>query len=103
MRQIRGLLAGYLLIALLAGWPIASIAAAGAIARWNGCTLHEGFVNPCPVGGWDIGGTLYTMSVMGWFLIVSIPLGVVALAVWTTAWLLWAIVRRRRRAPTVRR
>ena len=99
MRRIHGLLAGYLLIALFAGWPIASVAAAGTIAGWNGCTLHEGYANPCVVGGWDLGGTLYTMSVLGWFMIATIPLGVVAFAGWTTVWFVWRMVERRRSGP----
>jgi hypothetical protein len=95
MRTIRGLLAGYLLIALCAGWPIATVATAGAIARWNGCTLHEGAAHPCLVGGWNLGGTLYTMSVLGWFMIATIPLGVVAFVGWTTVWLVWRTFQKR--------
>ena len=96
VRKIRGLLIGYAVIALAAGWPIASVAIAGTIAAWNGCTLHEGFVNPCVVGGRDIGETLYAMGVMGWFMIATIPLGFIAFVVWTIGWLLWAKRRQRR-------
>ncbi|MGH9201104.1 MAG: hypothetical protein ACRD2A_07700, partial [Vicinamibacterales bacterium] len=54
VRKIRGLLIGYAVIALFTGWPILSVVIAGTIASWNGCTLHEGFVNPCVVNGRDI-------------------------------------------------
>ena len=87
MRRIRGLLIGYLVIAVLAGWPVASVVAAGLIASWNGCTLHEGFTNPCIVNGTDIGGTLYSMGVMGWFMIATIPLAAIGFVVWTVTWI----------------
>jgi hypothetical protein len=96
VREIRGLLIGYAVIALLAGWPILSVVTAGVIASWNGCTLNEGGVNPCVVSGRDIGGTLYSMGVMGWFMIATIPLGVVAALAWTIGWLIRASVKRRR-------
>jgi hypothetical protein len=93
--RIRGLLIGYAVIALLAGWPIASVIVAGTIASWNGCTLHEGFVNPCVVNGKDIGSTLYQMGVMGWFMLATIPLGAIAFVAWTIGWVIWFTVKRR--------
>ena len=96
MRGVRGLLIGYGVIALFAAWPIVSVASAGVIATWNGCTLHEGFVNPCLVNGRDIGETLYSMGVMGWFMLATIPMGVVAFVAWTIGWVIWS----RRRRPT---
>lgn len=99
MRQIRGLLLGYLVIGLLAGWPIMSVVIAGTIASWNGCTLHEGSANPCVVNGTDIGETLYAMGVMGWFMLATIPLGAIAFLGWTVAWALWARRQQRKRLP----
>jgi len=96
LRRFRGLLIGYGIIAVLAGWPIMSVAIAGTIASWNGCTLHEGFVNPCVVNGKDIGQTLYEMGVMGWFMLATIPLGVIAFVAWTIGWVIWYTVRQRR-------
>jgi len=89
MRRIRGLLVGYFLIFLVAGAPMISVIIAGTIASWNGCTLHEGFVNPCVINGRDIGETLYAMGVMGWFMLVTIPLGALAFVAWTLAWVWW--------------
>ena len=97
MRKIRGLLIGYVVIALLAGSPVISVAVAGSIASWNGCTLHEGFANPCVVNGEDIGKTLYAMGMMGWFMLATIPLGALAFVIWTVGWLIWS--NRRRRLP----
>ena len=52
--------------------PFVSVALAGLIAEWNGCVLHEGFAGPCIVFGTDIGGVLYTMTVMGWLMLISL-------------------------------
>ena len=98
--RIRSLIIGYVIIALFAGAPILSLAIAGTIAQWNGCTLHEGFVNPCVVGGTEVGQTLYTMSVLGFMAIATIPIGIVLFLVWTAAWLFWALRKRRRAAVT---
>jgi hypothetical protein len=100
MRRIWWLLLGYLVIGLVAGGPLISEMIAGTIASWNGCTLHEGFVNPCVVNGRDVGGTLYAMGVMGWFMLVTIPLGLLAFIVWTLLWAWWTW--RRQRAQTLR-
>jgi hypothetical protein len=96
LRRLRGLLIGYCVIGLLTGWPIASVAIAGTIAAWNGCTLHEGFANPCIVNGRDIGHTLYEMGVMGWFMLATIPIGIIAFIAWTIAWAIWVSVKRRK-------
>ena len=98
MRKLRGLVLGYAVIAVLAGWPIASVVIAGAIASWNGCTLHEGFANPCLVYGRDIGGMLYSMGVMGWFMIATIPLGIIVFVLWTLGWIVWTVKERRKAA-----
>ena len=95
MRKIRGLLIGYAVIALFTGWPILSVVIAGTIASWNGCTLHEGFVNPCVVNGRDIGGTLYSMGVMGWFMLATIPIGAILFLGWNVGWMIWFIRRQR--------
>ena len=63
-------------ILLLAALPLISVAVAGEIATANGCDLDEGSVHPCVVNGQDIGETLYTLGMMGWFMLVSIPVGI---------------------------
>ncbi|MFV0624512.1 hypothetical protein ACBY01_10940 [Sphingomonas sp. ac-8] len=52
--------------------PIASVAIAGLVADLNGCDLHEGYPQPCIVLGADIGALLYTMTVMGWLMLISL-------------------------------
>ncbi|GEM83780.1 hypothetical protein [Meiothermus hypogaeus] len=63
------------IIALLSLSPLLLALLAGAFANANGCTLHEGNVHPCVVGGRDYGETLYTMVVLGWMSLVTMPLG----------------------------
>jgi hypothetical protein len=98
MRQVRGLLIGYAVIALLTGWPVVLATTAGVTAWWNGCTLNESGAHPCVVGGRDIGPTLYSMGLTPWFLIALIPLGVIAAIAWTSGWLTWGAVKRRKAA-----
>ena len=63
------------LILFVACLPLFSVAIAGEIASANGCQLDEGSVHPCIVNGRDMGETLYTMGMMGWFMLATIPIG----------------------------
>ncbi len=79
-------------------WPVASIMIAGSIAEANGCQLDEGSIHPCIVNGTDMGEQLYSMGVMGWFMLVTIPTGVIALAVYGAVLLIvWLVIRNRRK------
>ena len=69
-------------IAIFTLWPIASIFAAAMIADANGCRVDEGSVHPCMVLGSDWGETLYTMGVLGWLMLVTVPFGLGAFIVW---------------------
>ena len=75
MGTIRGLVIGYLIIIALAGWPVACVLVASAISSWNGCALQEGYANECVVGGRNIGGMLYQLGVMGWYMLATLPAG----------------------------
>ena len=81
-------------ILLAAFAPVISVIIAGSIAEANGCELDEGSVHPCIVNGKDIGDTLYTMGMMGWFMIASIPLGLGAVVVYLLIVLVVWLVRR---------
>lgn len=83
------------LVLILLLWiaPLLLALAAGGLASSLGCELNEGSVHPCILFGSDIGGTLYTMSVLGWLTIIGIPFVVIALVVWAIV----AIVLNRRR------
>lgn len=69
-------------IALFAFAPVLSVLAATFIADSNGCYVNEGGINPCMIGGGDWGPTLYTLFVLGWFMLATIPLGGAAFFVW---------------------
>ena len=68
--------------------PIASVIACGVIANAYGCRVDEGSVHPCVIQGKDYGQTLYTMGVMGWFMLLSLPAGALASGGWLVALLL---------------
>ncbi len=89
----------FVIIVLIAIAPVLSVMTAGLIANLNGCALDEGSVHPCFIFGADFGGTLYFMGVMGWFGLVTLPLGGLALLVWFVALIVTLVLRRR----TVRR
>jgi hypothetical protein len=90
----------------MVGWAFAAVfplllaVTAGAIARFNGCTLNEGNVHPCVVCGTDIGETLYSMGMMAWFSLITLPVGGAAAAAYAVACVvevvLWALGRKGR-------
>ena len=92
-----------LFILLLGASPLISTAIAGSIAEANGCTLHEGFVNPCIINGEDWGQDLYTFGVLGWLAIGTIPIAVGAAAIYLLIVIIVAIVQasRRRKAAQI--
>ncbi len=65
-------------ILLLGFSPFFFVMAAGSIANANGCQLDEGSIHPCVVNGVDKGQELYTMGMMGWLGIVTLPLSILA-------------------------
>jgi hypothetical protein len=80
--------------------PIASVIVAGTLANTYGCTLHEGFPNPCIILGKDRGDLLYTMGVAGWFMFFSIPIGLMGvLASLILALILFLVGRSKKRSP----
>ncbi|MDB5561933.1 MAG: hypothetical protein JWN11_1351 [Hyphomicrobiales bacterium] len=73
------ILAAILLLALL---PLISVLVASSIAEANGCPLDEGSVHACLVAGHDLGELLYTLGVLGWLMLASLPLGGIGVIVW---------------------
>ena len=90
----------FLLILAWTVWPVALVAVAGNIASANDCQLDEGSVLPCIVNGRDMGEQLYGMGVMGWFMLVTIPTGLLALVIYGAILLAVWLVRRARRHST---
>mgnify|MGYP006953970278 CR=1 FL=1 len=97
MKLFRILIVLALLICLA---PLISIAVAGWIARSHGCTLHEGFVNPCVINGKDYGETLYQMGVMGWLMLASIPIAAGLILLWIAVEIAIAIHSRKTKTGT---
>ncbi len=85
-----------LVILGLAFAPLASVAVAGGIANANGCQLDEGSAHPCVVNGQDLGETLYTLGVMGWLMLVTVPLGLGAAGLYLLVVAVVVLVRKRR-------
>ncbi len=95
-KQNIGFLLGAFAIVLLASLPVISVFTASWIATSLGCVLNEGDAHPCPLHGVDLGEMLYGMAVMGWFALMTLPLGVIALAVLLLSWIAVTIQDRNR-------
>jgi hypothetical protein len=74
--------------------PALSTGIAALISGLYNCKLNEGFANPCLVMGTDIGGILFEMGVMSWFMLLTLPAAAVLLIIWIAAELI-NLVRRR--------
>ena len=84
------------LIALVALAPIGSVVACGVIANSHGCKVDEGSAHPCVINGKDYGQLLYTLGVMGWLMLVTLPAGAFAFALWLIVLLLHRSAWRKR-------
>lgn len=71
----------FFLIVLIAGAPLWVTMGAGAVADYYGCSLNEGSIQPCMIDGEDYGRGLYTLMMMGWFGIATVPIGFTALCI----------------------
>ena len=92
MRRTLLLLAAYL--TLLLWLPLLSFALAAIIAVPAGCTLHEGFANPCVIAGVDWGEMLYNLAGMGmWMTLFMMPFMMLSLAGWVV-YVMIIIIRR---------
>ena len=69
-------------IVLIATAPIVSVIVCSVIANAHGCRVDEGSVHPCIINGQDYGQLLYTLGVLGWLMLVTIPGGAFAFAIW---------------------
>jgi hypothetical protein len=89
-------------ILLLGASPVIGAIVAGSIAEINGCTLHEGFVNPCVINGKDWGQDLYMFGTLSFLAIGTIPIALGVAAIYLLIVIIIAIIQatRRRRAAT---
>jgi hypothetical protein len=84
------------LIALFAFAPAGSVIACAWIANTHGCKVDEGSLHPCIIGGHDYGQLLYTLGVLGWLMLVTIPGGLFAFVIWLIVLILHRASWRRR-------
>lgn len=61
--------------------PLAIAILAGTTAYLLGCTLNEGTAYQCIAFGSDIGIVLYKMSIFGWHIFATVPIGLVLICV----------------------
>jgi hypothetical protein len=62
--------------------PVGSVVVCSWVANTHGCKVDEGSVHPCIIGGHDYGQLLYTLGVLGWLMLVTLPGGALALMIW---------------------
>ncbi|KQT59679.1 hypothetical protein ASG52_20035 [Methylobacterium sp. Leaf456] len=61
-------------ILILIVWTPALLLALGlGLAFLTGCHVDEGSRHPCVICGLDLGGLLYTLTMMGWLMIPMLP------------------------------
>jgi hypothetical protein len=71
-----------ILIVLFAFAPIGSVMLCAWIANAYGCKVDEGSVHPCIINSHDYDELLYDLGVMGWFMLVTLPGGLLAFVSW---------------------
>jgi hypothetical protein len=94
----------WIVLALIVGFalaPVGSVVACGLIANAHGCKVDEGSVHPCVINGQDYGQPLYTLGVLGWLMLVTIPGGLVAFIIWLIVLILHRESWRKRLAAGV--
>ena len=89
------------LIVLVALAPIFAVISCSVIASAYGCKVDEGSVHPCMIHGKDYGEQLYALGVSGWFMLVTLPIGALAGAIWLVALILHRSSWRKRQASSV--
>ena len=94
MRPAKRQLLGYLLIALFGISPVLIAILSGAIATGFGCRVDEGSAHPCIVFGADRGQLFYTLGVLGWLSLGTVPLAFLIAIGYT----IYLAVRKRRPA-----
>jgi hypothetical protein len=87
-------------IALLGAAPILSVIVAFSIASANGCALDEGSAHACIISGHDYSELLYSMGVMGWLALATVPLAALIIFVYLLVLLVLYSVRRRKKSWT---
>ena len=77
--------------------PFFGVAYAGAVAEKYGCELNEGSIHHCIVNGVDRGADLYSLGMLGWLGIATLPLGLAAAVLYIVIVLIVYLVMRFRK------
>lgn len=97
----KGLLVSGCVVTLLLVFAISPLllaTGAGFAAEAYGCDLDEGSIHPCIANGRDIGPDLYTLFVLGWLSLATIPIGLGLLVLYLVGVVVFFLVRRMRQA-----
>ena len=86
-----------LAIILCAFSPFFAVAYAGSVAEKYGCELNEGSIHPCIVNGEERGADLYSLGMLGWLGIATVPLGLAAAVLYIVILLIIYLVKRFRK------
>ncbi|MEE9389039.1 MAG: hypothetical protein V3U96_10545 [Paracoccaceae bacterium] len=94
-------LAYFILWTIVLACPLPLVA--GAWSSWfatkHGCTFNGSNYHPCIVNGTDWGHTLGAALISGWLLLITIPMGVIALLAIITIAVTCAIRKRIKSRP----
>jgi len=91
-----------LVILLCAISPFFAVAYAGSVAEKYGCELNEGSIHPCMVKGVDRGADLYSLGMLGWLGIATLPLGLAAAVLYILIVLIVYLVMRYKKKKAIR-
>ncbi len=100
-RKYSFILTGYLLIIVVAISPVILVAVAGFLGECLDCNINEAGTDSCVVLGIPLGMILNPMMVAGWFALLTIPIGIIALVVWTVHCIIILIRNLKKRQNTL--
>jgi hypothetical protein len=89
------------LIGLFAVAPVGTAIVSASIANAYGCKVDEGSVHPCIINGHDYGHLFYTLGVLGWLMLLTLPGSVFAITIWLIVLILHRVSWRKRFAAGI--
>ncbi len=99
LRAMDKFLRNAIVFGIIVSWtvfPIACVVLVAIVSAVCGCSVNEGSPTPCILFGTDIGRMLYTLGVMGWLSIVTLPTGAIAFLVYLAFLLIERSIARSR-------
>jgi hypothetical protein len=92
MKLFRWMMGFCLFVCML---PLVGVLVTSVVANSLGCRVDEGSVHPCYLLGVSIGGALYTLGVMGWLMLVTLPMAAFLLLAWIVVEVMQYVGKRR--------